>query len=322
MSDFKLKTPVAFMIFKRPSATKRVFEAVRQAKPPKLLVVADGARLDRAEEAEQCAATRAIIDGVDWDCEVLTNYAEVNMGMKPRVVSGLNWVFETVEEAIILEDDCLPDPTFFRFCDELLEKYRDDDRVAMISGTNFFQEWKYNTQSYSFINYGSIWGWASWRRAWQNYDPDLKYWSQPEAKKIIQETIGDRKQYQTISQNFELTYSGKIQTWDYQWDFARWINAGLSIVPGKNLISNLGYGEGAENTFFDCKNVANLPVEPISFPLCHPDEVTVDRAYDRHYYEKILKYNWQEIIQIKIACQIRKLKQTSLALSKNFKFAK
>lgn len=161
MYDFQLKTPVAFLIFNRPDTTRRVFAEIAKARPPKLLVVADGPRADHPDDVEKCAAVRAIIDGIDWDCKVLTNYSDINLGCKRRVSSGLDWVFDTVEEAIILEDDCLPHPAFFRFCEEMLNKYRDDKRIAMISGDNFQFGRKRTEYSYYFSRYPHIWGWAS-----------------------------------------------------------------------------------------------------------------------------------------------------------------
>ena len=159
MSDWQLTTPVAFIIFKRPDTTRKVFEEIRRAKPPKLLVIADGPRPNIVGEAEKCAAARAIIDSVDWECEVLKNYSDENLGCKQRVSSGLDWVFDNVEEAIILEDDCLPHPTFFRFCEELLEKYRDDERVMKIDGTNILSGWKSNTQSMTCLSKTLSWPW-------------------------------------------------------------------------------------------------------------------------------------------------------------------
>jgi hypothetical protein len=155
--DFQLKTPVAFLVFNRPESTIKVFEEIRRARPPRLLVAADGTRADRPGEAEKCAAVRAIIDTVDWPCEVLKNYSDVNLGCKVRVSSGLDWVFEQVEEAIILEDDCLPHPTFFRFCEELLERYRYDERVGIISGDNFLFGVRRTQDSYYFSRYAHIW---------------------------------------------------------------------------------------------------------------------------------------------------------------------
>ena len=286
MRNYQLKTPVAFVIFNRPNNTAKVFETIRKAQPPKLLVIADGPREDKPGEAEKCAATRAIIDRVDWNCEVIKNYSDENMGMKLREASGFDWVFNNVEEAIILEDDTLPHLSFFRFCDELLEKYRHDQRIMTISGTNPLREWKSDIQSYHFAYYSSYWGWASWRRAWNYYDIEMKLWSKSAAKKSISNVICDQKQYQNRAKIFDYTYSGKIQTWDYQWDFARLLQSGLSIVPSKNLISNIGFGTEATNTFIDFKGVSNLPLMSLSFPLREPCGVSVDREYDYLRYKK------------------------------------
>ena len=150
MSEWQLKTPVCFIIFNRPDVTERVFQVIRQAKPPKLLVVADGARANKIGEQEKCLATRAIIHQVDWNCEVLTNYSDVNLGCRKRIYTGLDWVFSQVEEAIILEDDCLPDPSFFRFCEELLEEYRHNTKIMLVSGQNLQFGQKRRNYSYYF----------------------------------------------------------------------------------------------------------------------------------------------------------------------------
>ena len=176
MTNWKLETPVAFLVFNRPHTTDKVFSEIAAANPRKLLIVADGPRPDQPGEAERCVAVRAIVDRVDWDCEVLTNYSDINLGCKARISSGLDWVFDTVEEAIVLEDDCLPHPSFFRFCEELLVKYRDDERIAQIGGVNFQSGRRRTNYSYYFSRYAHIWGWATWRRAWRHYDVALKAW--------------------------------------------------------------------------------------------------------------------------------------------------
>ncbi|MFM6612110.1 MAG: glycosyltransferase family 2 protein, partial [Microcystis panniformis] len=237
-----MKTPVAFIIFNRPDTTKRVFEAIRQAKPPKLLVIADGPRADRPGEAEKCAAARAIIEGVDWECEVLTNYSDVNLGCGKRVSTGIDWVFNQVEEAIILEDDCLPNSTFFEFCEVILGIYRDDERIMMVSGTNHLGTWKSTIQSYHFSYYGGIWGWASWARAWKYFDYEMTLWKKSEVQNLMRDILGE-KEYRNRKKVFSETFEGKINTWDYQWHFARLVQSGLSIVPTVNLISNLGFSE-------------------------------------------------------------------------------
>ena len=286
-----MKTPVAFIIFNRPDTTKRVFEAIRQAKPPKLLVIADGPRVDRLGEAEKCAAARAIIDGVDWECEVLTNYSDVNLGCGKRPATGIKWVFEQVEEAIILEDDCLPNYSFFRFCELILEEYRYDQRIMMISGTNWLGEWKSNIQSYHFSYYGGTWGWASWRRAWQYFDYEIKLWEKNEIRERIRDVIADNEQFRSREKIYWNTYKNPstITWWDYQWGFARLLQSGLSIVPSVNLISNIGFGNDATHTKSNESAVANIKSTEIEFPLKINKFTVVDRDYDRKLFHKLIK---------------------------------
>ena len=289
MYNSKLRTPVVFIIFKRPDTTEKVFEAIRQAKPPKLLVVADGARPDIPGEVEKCAATRAIIERIDWDCEVLKNYADENMGCKRRVSSGLDWVFDTVEEAIILEDDCLPHPSFFRFCEELLEKYKDDERIMTIGGTNLLVEWKSDIQSYHFSIYFNCWGWATWKRVWNYYDVDMKLWEQPKIRDRVKEIIADKEQYLNRKSKFDLTYNGKVNSWAHQFFFMCLAHSGLSITPSVNLISNIGFTEEGTHTKAVNSPKANLPLQSMTLPLRAPRELAVDREYDLRRYEKFWK---------------------------------
>jgi hypothetical protein len=294
MSDFQLSTPIAFMVFNRPDTTKRVFEAIRQAKPPQLLVVADGPRPGKPDDIEKCAAVRTIIEQVDWDCEVLTNFAESNLGCKHRVSSGLDWVFEIAEEAIILEDDCLPNSTFFQFCDELLHRYRYDERVMMISGTNHLSYWKSDMQSYHFSYYGGIWGWATWRRSWDYYDANIKLWTRSEVKDRIRDILLRKEHYQRYVKIFDDI--NLIDTWDYQWLFARLVQSGLSVVPSVNLISNIGFGQEATHTKSPLVGISNLALNSMVFPLQLPYGMMLDKAYD-HKYFNIMGYERKIIIR-------------------------
>ena len=269
MINDTITTPVAFLIFNRPDTTLRVFKEIAKVRPPKLLVIADGPCSSHLNEADKCAATRAIIDQVDWDCEVLTNYSEVNLGCKKRVSSGLDWVFNTVEKAIILEDDCLPHPTFFRYCEELLEYYRHDQRVMHISGDNFQFGRKRNSDSYYFSRYSHVWGWASWRRAWKHYDVEIKLWESVKEGNWLIDIFGDQKVALSWEKTFQSVYDGKIDTWDYQWLFACWLQNGFAILPNSNLISNIGFGADATHTT-GVSEFANMPVESMEFPLRHP----------------------------------------------------
>ncbi|TLD42258.1 MAG: HlpA protein [Candidatus Jettenia ecosi] len=285
MPNWKLETPVVFLIFNRPDTTEKVFEVIRQAKPPKLLVVADGPRADRSGEVEKCAAVRAIIDRVDWDCEVLKNYSDINMGCKQRISSGLDWVFDTVEEAIILEDDCLPHPTFFRFCEELLEKYRSDERIAMIGGINFQFGKKRTNNSYYFSRYNHIWGWASWSRAWQYYDVEMRAWPLIRDGKWLEDILGDSRLAKHWEGVFQATFEGKINTWDYQWAFACWMQGALAILPNSNLVSNIGFNTEATHTSGQ-NAFANMRTESLEFPLLHPRYLIHDAMADK-YTEKV-----------------------------------
>ncbi len=290
MTDFQLTTPVAFLIFNRPDTTARVFEAIRQAKPPKLLVVADGPRPDRADDLEKCLATRAIIDSVDWDCQVLKNYSDINLGCGKRPATGITWVFEQVEEAIILEDDILPDTTFFQFCEILLDKYRNDQRVMMISGENWLGQWKSNIQSYHFSCYGDMWGWASWRRAWQYFDYDMKLWIESEARERIRNVLASDEQFKIREKIFWQAYREKDVFWDYQWSFARLLYSGLSIVPSLNLILNIGFGKEATHCFdASSMDYSDRRHYEMAFPLKEPYGLAVDREYDQLYFESAMK---------------------------------
>jgi hypothetical protein len=277
MPERSLSTPVAFIIFNRPDVTARVFAEIAKARPPKLLVIADGPRADRAGEAALCAQTRAIIEQVDWPCEVLTQYSDRNLGCRRRVSSGLNWVFEMVEEAIILEDDCLPDQSFFRFCEELLTRYRDDLRVMQISGDNFHFGQGDQRYSYYFSRRSHIWGWASWRRAWNHYDVRMSQWPQFRDGAWLAQLLGGEQAVRRWRRNFDAVYEGRVDTWDYQWTFAIWSHDGLVIQPTRNLVSNIGFGPRATHTKLRGQ-LANMVTESLDFPLRHPPKVAHDRV--------------------------------------------
>jgi len=270
MSEPILQTPVVFLIFNRPDTTQKVFEVIRQAKPEKLLVVADGPRQDKPEEAEKCKAVRSIIDTVDWDCEVLKNYSDVNLGCKKRVSSGLDWAFGLVEEAIVLEDDCLPDLSFFRFCQELLEKYRHDKRIMAISGDNFQFGRNRTNYSYYFSIYNHCWGWATWRRAWQYYDMQMKLWDKAKQENWLKNVVTNPFARRYWINKFEKTYQGYIDSWAYRWTLACWLQNGLTILPNVNLVSNIGFDTSSTHTKSYKSPFANMSKEAIQFPLNHP----------------------------------------------------
>jgi len=279
MSDnrMSLSTPLVFFIFRRVQMTRQVFEVIAQAKPTHLLIIADGPR--NSNEALQCAETRAIVEHIDWDCDVKRNYSETNLGLKQRFSSGLDWVFQQVEEAIILEDDCLPDPSFFGFCQEMLAFYRDEPRVMHISGDYFHAPFSIR-ESYYFSRYPHIWGWATWRRAWLNYDSDLNDWALESTQKDFLEQFPNPAERHFWKHTFDAVRAGTINMWDYQWVFACIANDGLSINPRVNLISNIGFGDEATHTKTVDRRVANLETQKLPFPITHPKALLPNKYLD------------------------------------------
>lgn len=313
MTDWKLRTPVVLIIFNRPDTTARVFAAIRQAQPPQLFVIADGPRAGKVGEDEKCAATRAVVEQVDWECEVRTNFSAVNLGCGLRPASGISWVFEQVGQAIILEDDCLPHPTFFRFCEEMLAYYRDDERVMHISGTNFLSERQRTDYSYFFSRYPFCWGWATWQRAWQHFDYELHDWPLVRDGGWLYDALGDASAARHWAGNFaEVHAEGKSHIWDFQWIFALWVHRGLSIIPQVNLVANIGFGQDATHTHdladllaplsqpvtsaqngrwsqlyrqLTTSRYSNLLTKAIRFPLHHPPFIIPDRQADNYFQQ-------------------------------------
>lgn len=272
---------VALFIFNRPDTTREVFARIAAARPRRLLIVADGPRASRPDEARLCRETRAVVEQVDWDCDVRTNFADENLGCRARVSSGVDWVFSTVDEAIILEDDCLPDPTFFRYCAELLARYRDDDRIALIGGVNVQPPARARDDSYYYSQYAHIWGWASWRRAWRSYDVTMANWPAMRPTPALERITGTAKSARGWRDRFDAVHAGTIDTWDYQLVFANWSQHRLCITPGRNLVSNIGFRADATHTSSDSE-LANLPSGPMTFPLRHPPVVVPDFVADRY----------------------------------------
>ena len=276
-----MKTAAAFLVFNRPELTERVFEEIRKARPPKLLVVADGPRPHCPSDIEQCERVRAIIDRVDWDCKLYRNFSTTNMGCGRRVSSGIRWIFEQVEEAIIVEDDCLPDQSFFLFCEELLERYRHDERVGFIGGVNFQRSKRSLPHSYYFSRGHYIWGWASWRRAWRGYDFNMSMWPGLRKNEWLKKLFSDKGVVRYYTYSFDQTYEHLIDTWDYQWFFHCWVRNLWEIMPNVNLVTNIGHSEALATHTKSQSKTLNVPAQPIQFPLSHPSEIVLDRLMDK-----------------------------------------
>ncbi|MFA6601254.1 MAG: glycosyltransferase family 2 protein [Candidatus Paceibacterota bacterium] len=281
---------VAFIIFNRPDYTQKVFDQIRTARPKKLFVIADGPR--NPAEALLCKETRAIIDGVDWDCQVQKNYSVINLGLKKRISSGLDWFFENVKEGIILEDDCLPHPSFFRFAAEMLEKYQHDERIMMISGDNFLPDLQIE-DGYLFSRFFSIWGWATWRRAWKKYDVHMESWANPENKELIKKTFSQKYMAEIMIRDFDRAYLGQASTWDIQWAYACLMSGGYCIVPKVNLVSNIGLS----GTHSEGGNQNRPTFHLYEEYLIYPEEIVHNTDYDETLYERDFKPKSQNIFQ-------------------------
>ena len=280
MNDYSLATPVILLIFNRPETTARVFAVIRAARPARLFVIADGPRPDRPDDAQRCAAARAITEQVDWPCMVVRDYAPTNLGLAKRVASGINAVFAEVEEAIILEDDCLPDASFFRFCSELLAYYRDDRRVMAIAGDNFQRRRQRELGSYYFSRYNHCWGWATWRRAWAHYDHTMRLWPTLRDGGWLDDIFDTRRAARFWATLFQAVYQGRVNSWAFRWTLACWAQSGLTILPQRNLVTNIGFGQDATNTSIALSD-RQVAAQVMPFPLRHPQFVVRDARADR-----------------------------------------
>ncbi|MDY0386290.1 MAG: hypothetical protein RBT65_04005 [Methanolobus sp.] len=283
----QLNTPILFLVFNRLDTTKKTFEEIKKTKPLKLYIASDGSRKNISNESLIINTVRNyVLDNIDWNCEVKTLFHEENLGCKIAVSSAIEWLFSNEEMGIILEDDCLPSFSFFLFCDNLLKEYKDDSRIMMISGTNLATSWKTKENDYFYSRLGTMWGWATWKRAWKEYDEDMKQWKYVRNSSIYNSMFGSKEEFKKNTRIYEQTYEGLIDTWDYQWVFARQIHSGLTIVPSRNLISNIGFGNNATHTLNKYSTGSNLKRFDLSFPLKINSILVADNDYDRFLTSK------------------------------------
>lgn len=279
MQSYSTLSPVLFLIFNRPDTTFQVFEKIREAMPPRIYIAADGPRTTKEGEAELCNKTRAVAELVDWPCEVKTFFRDGNLGCKYAVSSAIGWFFEQEEEGIILEDDCLPSNDFFRFCDELLNKYRYDTRITQVAGCNVQLGKKWGNYSYYFSNNVEVWGWASWKRVWKNYDVELSNYDEYEVKHVISNLFGDKLVTEKFKEVFIELKQGKIDTWDFQLRFINFFHNGLCVIPNVNLVSNIGFRADGTHTFNPDDVYSNIPLENLPV-IDHPKYFVPEREAD------------------------------------------
>ena len=280
--------PVLFLIFNRLDTTKKVFEEIKKIKPKQLFIAGDGPR--NKEEANIVKSTRDIISEVDWQCEVKTLFRDKNLGCKLAVSSAIDWFFENNEMGIILEDDCLPHTSFFRYCEELLIKYKNEDKIMHIGGLNALSKVSLN-ESYYFAKFGPIWGWATWRRAWKYYDVQMQSWEKVKSEKTYKQFCDTKIEELWRENIYDRVKDGLINTWDYQWSYAKLMNNGLSIVPAINLVTNIGFGENATHTNTNI-SLSNINIDQgMSFPLIHPEKILRNVQLDKKFFNSFVLKN-------------------------------
>jgi len=277
-----VNSAVLFLVFNRPDTTLRVFEAIRMAKPPRLYVAADGPRDDREGESERCADVRRIATSVDWPCEVTTLFQDRNLGCKVGPVTGITWFFQHEEEGIVLEDDVLPLPSFFDYCDHLLERYRDDERIGLISGSNLISTRFNPRDSYFFSRYIHIWGWAGWRRTWEHYDVDVRAWPAWRDQGGLRSISGGSRLFESYWRDvFDWAFKGDVDWWSYQLLFTCWRNGMLAVLPAHSQTQNLGFGPDSTHTRGSTPTYLEESVaQALIFPLRHPSRVEADPGVD------------------------------------------
>ena len=291
-----METPILFIIYNRPEPTREVFASIRAMKPKRLFIAADGPRSAQQGEVGCCLAARRVTENIDWPCEIFRKYEEKNLGCRVGVSSAINWFFDNVEQGIILEDDCLPSRSFFYFCEELLARYADEERAMMISGNNFIPDPIAAKFSYRFSNYAHIWGWATWRRAWQKYDQRMVSYPQFKKENLISNICSNKKEATYWVKLFDRVYDGKIDTWDAQWQYSIFKENGWCVVPKVNLVSNIGFGADATHTKIATAH-SRLPILEMG-QLAHPPNIARDVEADRREMVAIIPTSQQKMINI------------------------
>jgi hypothetical protein len=281
-----MNTAILFLIFNRPKETRKVFEEIRKSKPPRLYVAGDGPREGRDGEKERVEMAREIATKVDWLCELKTLFREKNLGCGEGCSDAITWFFKYEEQGIILEDDCLPHQDFFNYCETLLNYYREEQRVSMITGQNFQAGQMRGEGSYYFSRYNHLWGWASWRRAWKHYNINMSFWPTWKLSADWRKKFPDFFERKYWERNFDRMFAKQIDTWDYPWDASIWRSGGLTAVPNINLVSNIGFGPDATHTVSVNDPLANIATGALR-EIIHPKIIVQDQVADRFVFNKI-----------------------------------
>ncbi|MCG8440251.1 MAG: hypothetical protein MI723_00430 [Caulobacterales bacterium] len=276
--------PVLLCMFNRPEPAAQVLNALRAIAPKRMFVAMDGPRPGHDDEPG-VDACRALVDTIDWPCEIERDFSPVNLGLGPRLLSAMRWVFARADRLIMLEDDTVPHPSFFRFAAELLERYAEDERVSTINGTSAIGEWRRNGASYYFSNYFNSWGWAGWRRTIDVIDLEMTEWPRLREGDWLRDVLDQPDHAAAFSRRFDAAYVKRVNSWAYPLQLGNWRAGRVSITPATNLIANIGFGEAATHTAKQ-RVFHNIELGEMDDPIVHPVDVIVDRQADYRFFHK------------------------------------
>jgi hypothetical protein len=304
MNQFNV--PILISAFNRPDTTRKIFEIVKKIKPTKLFISIDGSR-DILEELK-VKEVKEIFNDIDWECEVKKRYHKTNQGLLKCELGAFNWFFDNIEEGIILEDDCIPNESFFKFCEEMLIRYRNDDRIMHISGSNFQRGWKRdNTSSYYASKYSHVWGFATWSKSWKKYNHEMKDYLKLKKEGFFSNLINNRADRNFVLHIMDEAYYNNNSAIDIRWMFTIMKNDGCVILPNENLVRNVGFSEFSTHTKVE-DNYMSLETKELRFPLYHPfefltDDQIIDQVSDKRFVKWLFRHRLKKYITKKI-CHI------------------
>ena len=308
----EFNTPILLLVFNRPRETKFVFEHIRAIRAPKLFIACDGPREGNDDDVKDIAEVMSIVKNIDWECECKYLFRDKNLGCGKAVLGAFTWFFSEVERGIILEDDCIPNLSFFKFCQEMLFRYENNDSIMVISGTNIMSDFV-STSDYAYSSFPIMWGWATWKKAWEKFDLEMKDWpSVTKNTNLITHGIYKWRKHPVFIEYFMNTYkkvNQKDLAWDHQWIFSNWLNNGLTVVSSKNLIHNIGFGEKSNSTKEDNLNRENLGSYFSYPPYVSPKTIAVNEELDLYISKKWFQATWFYYFKI-ILLRIKFIKKT------------
>lgn len=275
--------PILLLVFNRPKETQRLFSVLQAQKPKQLYIAADGPR-GIGGDLEKCKKVREILSKIDWDCKVKKLYREENVGLEKGLGEALSWFFNQVQMGIVLEDDCIPNPTFFNFCSVMLHRYKDNPEIMAVNGSSFLPPQVQNSQSYYISKYVHFWGWASWKRAWKLYDPTMKDWPVFKQSNSFRDRLPNKWERHYFSMLFDSTYKGRTNSWGYRWLYSVWKNNGRSISPGVNLIQNIGFNKDATHPVIRKFELMTTPIKNSATEASKAFAMSADKKTAQRYY--------------------------------------